>query len=42
MPDGSMQPKTLRSRAHRDIELMTQIQVLDLKPASRLEAAVGD
>jgi hypothetical protein len=22
---------------HRDIELMTQIQVLDLKPASRLE-----
>lgn len=34
---SSAQPETLRSLPHRDIELVAQIQVLDLKPAPRLE-----
>jgi hypothetical protein len=38
---SSAQPETLRSLPHRDIELMAQIQVLDLKPAPRLEPVEG-
>src|SRR5215831_10381040 len=34
---SSAQPETMRSVPHHDIELMTQIQVLDFKPAPRLE-----
>jgi hypothetical protein len=34
---SSAQSEPLRSLPHRDIELMAQIQVLDLKPAARLE-----
>jgi hypothetical protein len=38
---SSAQSGPLRSLPHRDIELMAQIQVLDLKPTPRLEP-VGD
>jgi hypothetical protein len=34
---SSAQSERLRRFPHRDIELMAQIQVLDLKPAPRLE-----
>jgi hypothetical protein len=34
---SSAQPETLRSLPHHDIELMAQIEILDLKPAPRLE-----
>jgi hypothetical protein len=34
---SSAQSEPLRSLPHRDIELMAQIQVLDLKPTPRLD-----